>query len=448
MVGLAPNIAGWGSMKRKNSADQMSPSKDQKAPRKKGLFSLFKKNKQDQVIEETSDTTARYVSAPDPTTGNFAEDDRPATSNPFQKQSVLALEGAEIRAALKAEARTLSEAIEHAAYRPVTSAGQIIRIGISVFWIAIGALLLGAGDAIGLSPAVIFPASPLSDMSQLGGLFAMLGILSAIVIGAQLAIRGRSQVRARENVEGFAASFADCMRHNVERADAVLSTAPPESSLSSEARSLFDIAGDRGAFSALLDETAPRRRKVFGPFLTSLIVITIAGLLGALIYAFGVEETITLIRERAAALGDNHIVQTYPYAAAAMIAGAIVFATAGVLGLPFSNDALAMRRSRLRARAIDLTAAQMKANGATAHIDRLLDTTRVHGAATTQAPVETPKAETPQSDLSLIEDPAWRKRDSSIRFVDTGFQAAPKTWRTDAFSQKFHAKPDSKRRLS
>lgn len=46
--------------------------------------------------------------------------------------------------------------------------------------------------------------------------------------------------------------------------------------------------------------------------------------------------------------------------------------------------------------------------------------------------------------------PQWRRRDSSLTFVDTGFTTAPKEWRTDAFAKKFAAeedgKPGSKRR--
>lgn len=36
-------------------------------------------------------------------------------------------------------------------------------------------------------------------------------------------------------------------------------------------------------------------------------------------------------------------------------------------------------------------------------------------------------------------EPEWRRRDSSVKFVDAGFSPAPESWRTDAFSKKFEA---------
>ena len=41
--------------------------------------------------------------------------------------------------------------------------------------------------------------------------------------------------------------------------------------------------------------------------------------------------------------------------------------------------------------------------------------------------------------------PPWRRRDSSVKFVDTGFQAAPSEWRVDAYEKKLGGKPGSKR---
>ena len=49
------------------------------------------------------------------------------------------------------------------------------------------------------------------------------------------------------------------------------------------------------------------------------------------------------------------------------------------------------------------------------------------------------------------EIPAWRRRDTSAKFVDTTFQAAPDTFRTDAYAKKIEAdlagKTGSKRGL-
>ncbi len=49
------------------------------------------------------------------------------------------------------------------------------------------------------------------------------------------------------------------------------------------------------------------------------------------------------------------------------------------------------------------------------------------------------------------EIPHWRRRDSSAQFVETGFQAAPESWRADAYAKKFSAssaeETGSKRRL-
>jgi hypothetical protein len=35
--------------------------------------------------------------------------------------------------------------------------------------------------------------------------------------------------------------------------------------------------------------------------------------------------------------------------------------------------------------------------------------------------------------------PEWRRRDSSVKFVDAGFSPAPESWRTDAYAKKFEA---------
>ncbi|WP_425409949.1 hypothetical protein [Hyphococcus sp.] len=46
-------------------------------------------------------------------------------------------------------------------------------------------------------------------------------------------------------------------------------------------------------------------------------------------------------------------------------------------------------------------------------------------------------------------EPDWRRRDSSVKFVETGFTGAPERWRTDAYAKKFEAadrrKPGAKR---
>lgn len=36
-------------------------------------------------------------------------------------------------------------------------------------------------------------------------------------------------------------------------------------------------------------------------------------------------------------------------------------------------------------------------------------------------------------------EPEWRRRDSSVKFVDAGFSPAPERWRTDAYAKKFEA---------
>ena len=42
--------------------------------------------------------------------------------------------------------------------------------------------------------------------------------------------------------------------------------------------------------------------------------------------------------------------------------------------------------------------------------------------------------------FSTQEDaPEWRRRDSSVKFVASGFSPAPESWRTDAFAKKFEA---------
>ena len=148
-------------------------------------------------------------------------------------------------------------------------------------------------------------------------------------------------------------------------------------------------------------------------------------------------------------------IEQYPWALSLLFIGGFVYAIAGILLELFRgvltidvakqarNDALDAIRSGFTSReaprpadivirineAVEVFKARVGRSGG-----RSLD------AADATSAIEFSTANT-------SETPAWRTRDSSVKFVETGFAATPNEWRADAYAKNFSGEPEAKRGL-
>lgn len=149
--------------------------------------------------------------------------------------------------------------------------------------------------------------------------------------------------------------------------------------------------------------------------------------------------------------GTPLAITKYPWALGLLALGGMAYAGAGFLFALFPGLVAGDTAARAREEALDALRGAFTAREAPRPNDvirRIEDAVevfraRVGGRGHTMS---NHQAE-PGADFSADEgeEPVWRKRDSSVKFVETGFQAAPETWRTDAYANFSTRKPGSKR---
>ena len=121
----------------------------------------------------------------------------------------------------------------------------------------------------------------------------------------------------------------------------------------------------------------------------------------------------------------------YPLALGAIIGGAGLYAAAGLLAALFGQSWRGRRDARMEAAAFAAVKSAFAAASGVAPADLVA---RLHGGANMAKPS---LDEAGERESVLAQNPDWRARDSGPRFIDTGFQAAPRAFRTDAFEKKF-----------
>ncbi|MHA7871229.1 MAG: hypothetical protein ACX939_02660 [Hyphococcus sp.] len=140
----------------------------------------------------------------------------------------------------------------------------------------------------------------------------------------------------------------------------------------------------------------------------------------------------------------------YPWAMGLLFFGGLAYAGVGLLfsifgGAVAGNTAAEARGESLDALRGAFTSREApRPNDVIRRIEDAVDVfrARVGGRAAGGGAGARDAASNHSDDDAAI--PHWRRRDSSARFVDSGFQAAPETWRADAFAKKFAAGPDEK----
>jgi len=132
----------------------------------------------------------------------------------------------------------------------------------------------------------------------------------------------------------------------------------------------------------------------------------------------------------------------YPWALAVLFLGGLAYAAVGVVFASIGGVIAGDTAGRARAEALDAVRGAFTSHEAPRPGDiirRIEDAVdvfraRVGGRAASRAH----DAEANHADAENA-DPPWRNRDSSAKFVETGFASAPQSWRADAYAKKFEA---------
>ena len=283
---------------------------------------------------------------------------------------------------------------------------QTLRLVIGLGWLALAFWYLRGANA---------------DAAALGSLFATIGAagVGAGILGlffAWIFVRpGAKKIRAdagalgeRIALESQSLSESVGKRADLVSADAFLS------------RVDFADGGGAEKFHAYLGRTEEKKAPKPGA------VLFIAGL------AIAVAAAI------AAALGANSIalpLAGFPLALTAIALGAGLYAAAGLIARIAGKDQRRASEAHAETLAFDAaTAAYAEAGGPALAPLR----TRLFGNAGARPDMNHSSLDDSREyESANAQKPDWRTRDSGPAFVETGFQAAPRTFRTDAFEKKF-----------
>lgn len=130
----------------------------------------------------------------------------------------------------------------------------------------------------------------------------------------------------------------------------------------------------------------------------------------------------------------------YPWALGALLLGGLAFATVGLVFSVFGGLVAGDTAAKARAEALDALRGAFTSHEAPRPGDiirRIEDAVDVFRARCGgRGSARSHDAATNHID-SQEADPPWRNRDSSAKFVETGFQSAPQEWRADAYAKKF-----------
>ncbi len=218
-----------------------------------------------------------------------------------------------------------------------------------------------------------------------------------------------------------------------------------------------DDRTERNDFFNFLKRSAPN---VGEPHIIKLLVLLVGLIIGAW---FGfLAGFIQFAPKPETATNLQSLLQLFPDAAGAILLPAVAYSSVGIIYDLFRTPLSLGAGVRQQALAESLDAVRAPFTGSDAPrmndiAQRIIDALDVYiGQVRGQfgrRDHQTNHTSESSADFSEQSDetPSWRRRDTSARFVDTDFQAAPDTFRTDAYAKKIEAdragKTGSKRGL-
>lgn len=427
-----------------------------------------------------SDEPALIV-PPDPTVGLYGDSDardEAEGSLPLTMQLESSARRMVERAdRLKEDSRRLAARIVERAEAEVTLATQAVRVLIGLVWLGVaawlynGALVAAAGDMAVLQNGM--PAGDALVLSRTFMIIAALGLGAAFTVAAVVNLAGRGGNEAvRRAADRLGQSIAETSREFDEdikdARERMNRRATPVDAVNDLSRAhvtaleaqdyfrrmpfLTRLEGEDAAakFKGYIDsvfKSAPP--PAFPVFLGGLIL---GGLVGA-----GYIWINYVPRPEPIEPATPLAIAQYPWALNLLLIGGLVYAGAGFLLSLFAGAVTAGAAAKARAEALDALRGAFTAREAprpgdiTQRIEDAVDVfrARVGGRRAGGEIARTNHPDGTQSDLAGEEDhiPHWRRRDSSVKFVDTGFAAAPDRWRTDAYAKKLSRGPEAKRDL-
>ena len=421
-------------------------------------------------VDVPPSTDASFYAPLDPTIGFGGGDDSEeyAGSLPLSAQLEDSARAIRRRAdRLHADANRLVARIGERAEAEVTLATQAARVLIGLVWLGVAAWLYnGALSAKGAGAELLANGMPVDDAFVLSRTFL---IIAAAGLGVAMAVAalvsgfgkaGNEAVRREAENLGFKiaetsqdfdkalTSFRSAMDRRGNPADAVADLSRAHlTALEAQAyfREIEFLTRTEGE-EALLKFKGFLRRPSLPPPAGPVLVLGL--LLGALFGALYIWVTYVPKPEVVEPATPLAIAQ-YPWALKLLFFGGLAYAGAGmamnIIGGLFSAGAAAKAREE----ALDALRGAFTAREAPRPADvvrRIEDAVDVFRARVGgRGNMSTNSNHAAQHSAPDDGIPEWRRRDSSAKFVETGFQAAPERWRTDAYSKKLEGDALSKR---
>jgi hypothetical protein len=368
---------------------------------------------------------------------------------------------------LREPAGRLAALIEDRREGEVTMAAQALRVVIGLVWFAVaGWLYWSVLNARAGNIGVVAGGVPLGDAAVLARTFI---IVAAVAVGVAFAVAALTRAlgnadngRIRRQAGQFGAVIAEAsgefdaalssLRGAMDRRDRPADAVDDLSRAHLTALEAHAFFREISFLTGPDDDHAQRQFRGFlaraagtasggGVFSTFLALLA-----GAVIGAFAVYVAAVPKPEPAPEAATSALaIMQYPWAAQIIVLGGLAYAGIGA-ALSFVAGPLTEGVARA-ARADALTAIRsgfasdsaMRPEDVARRIRDAVDVFRARvggGGARTPGP----GANHAGGDFSDRNDiPEWRRRDSSVKFVDAGFSPAPERWRTDAYAKKFEA---------
>lgn len=136
-------------------------------------------------------------------------------------------------------------------------------------------------------------------------------------------------------------------------------------------------------------------------------------------------------------------IMQYPWAVQLILAGGLLYAGAGAFLSLFTGPLTEGVAASARADALTALRSGFAAQSAlrpadiTRRIKDAVDVFRARIGGSSSGRNQSAMANHDPAFSTEEDTPEWRRRDSSVKFVDAGFSAAPERWRTDAYAKKF-----------